>query len=227
MIDTAISGASLGYFLFAEMFLVLSLCFWSGSYESWASEGVGIESCSIKAKRFFHLNSSFNQFSVIICGFLGGYLSGVRHNVNAYWGALAVMGVLLILILSTSCLKTSGDSDMGKQKRTNLDIFWDGFRYSLKNSRIREIILISVGMQFLVQPLLHYWQPLLMDISPNLAVDGLGLAFAFFSGANPSYVNLFSIMGWVFICGFIFIKMFLSFQNGFVRNMVFSQRRIS
>ncbi|MBK7959984.1 MAG: hypothetical protein IPK04_01385 [Bdellovibrionales bacterium] len=107
-----------------------------------------------------------------------------------------------------------------------LQFFVHYSRYSLKNSRIREIILISVGMQFLVQPILHYWQPLLMDISPNLAGDGLGIAFAFFAGANPSYVNLFSIMGWVSICGFICIKMFFSFQNGFVRKMVFSQRRI-
>jgi len=170
-------------FLIGEFFLALSLCFWSGSYESWASIGTGIDQCANQTKNYFHLNMSVNQTAVVVLGFTGGYFAGVNNYQNAYWGAVSTMCLLLVLILMTPKTKNKPQVLPNGEKLNNLNIFKSAIQHSFENSKLRKILLISIALQFLAQPLLHYWQPLFLSVKTDLSAQGLGLIFSIYSAA--------------------------------------------
>lgn len=212
-----LSANHLAGFLIGELFLALSLCFWSGSYEAWASINTGIDQCANQTKSFFHLNMSINQTAVVILGFAGGYFSGVNNYHNAYWGAVIIMTVLLVLIFLTPKTESKSPHLSNNQtlenahvpKTNSLDIFKAAIQHSFYNSKLREILFISVALQFLAQPLLHYWQPLFLSIKPDLSGQGLGLIFSIYSGAivlasyifkkNNSISNGILVLAWIFL----------------------------
>lgn len=178
-------------FLVGEFFLALSLCFWSGSYEAWASTDTGIDQCADQTKSFFHLNMSINQTAIVILGFAGGYISGINNYQNAYWGALIIMTLLLVVIIFTPKIEKQSQrasNDLANNttqtpETSSMHIFKTAVQYSFNNSKLREILLISIALQFLAQPLLHYWQPLFLSIKTDLSGQGLGLIFSMYSGA--------------------------------------------
>ena len=175
-------GSVLLVYLLGEVFLALSLCFWSGSYEAWASSETEIEKSPESTRQFFHTNFSLNQMTVVIFGFIGGFVSGQNHFKNSYFGALTVMVLLLLIVLSTKETKLPVMNEIHEQ--TSISYFKVAMKYSMNDDRIRSIMTISILLQLLVQPLMHYWQPLFLSIKPELQGSSLGVIFALYSGAT-------------------------------------------
>lgn len=91
----------------------------------------------------------------------------------------------------------------------SMHIFKSAIQYSFKNTKLRKILLISVALQFLAQPLLHYWQPLFLSVKTDISGQDLGLIFSLYSGAivlasylirkNNNISNGLLLLVWIFL----------------------------
>lgn len=183
----------LGILIVGEAFLALSLCLWSGSYEAWALDISGVKNESIK--EFFHTNGSLNQFAVLVTGLLGGLLSGQGGlYLYAYIASLCSMIFLLLFLLSAP----NGTQHHPEKKPTQVNSVFSALVSDAKTSisvvaSTRALIgalVLMAAMQFSVQPMIHYWQPL---VSSVFGENGMifGFFFAVFCAGS-------SIVSWVF-----------------------------
>lgn len=172
-------GENLPTFLLAECLTALSLCFWSGAYEAFAIHAAGLEGDSRKMNSYFHLNSTINQIAVILFGFLGGAIGAV-HFEYAYAGALAMGLALFVVLLSMGRGDAPGEGGdarvplMHRIRNHSVTALKEG----LLNPRTAPLFLIGVLIQAAIQPLLHYWQPFLMELSAAWGAAELGRVFA-------------------------------------------------
>jgi len=183
----------LSVLVLGEAFLALSLCLWSGSYEAWALEVGEVKNGNIQ--EFFHTNGSLNQFAVLVCGLLGGFLAGEGgFYIHAYLAALlSLVFLFLFLLWMPDGSSRYGREEMSASASVVNSLLLDA-RTSISavgNSKVLlELTALAVAMQFAVQPMLHYWQPLVAGVFGESGMV-FGFFFAVFCGGS-------ALVSWIF-----------------------------
>ncbi len=182
-LTTYLMGHSFAEFIVGEILLALSLCCWSGAYESWAIEVSDLEGNEKAIKEFFHKNTGFNQTGIVVTGAAAGFIVGQSNQYQfAYWAGISSMIALIIALVLSKNDKVAGDVKLGfivsmkEQFQQTLAIFKNG-------AGLRNAVLGMVLMQFVVQPMFHYWQPLSMKLY-SLNANHLAYLFSFFCAGS-------------------------------------------
>jgi len=186
-------GAHIAVLIVGEALLALALCLWSGSYEAWALEVGKVRDEDIK--EFFHTNSSLNQFSVLTAGLLGGIIAGQEGLYRyAYLASFLSMAFLFAFLL----IAPRGGSNRQRRDKTTassviMSLVADAKTSISVVSSTRALVsamVLMVAAQFSVQPMLHYWQPLVSTVFGENGVV-FGIFFAAFCGGS-------AIVSWIF-----------------------------
>lgn len=174
--------------LAAEAFCALSLCLWSGAFEAWAVDESKLPNSHVE--KFFHINSSINQVTVVMTGLFAAYLVGAKFYENAYLAAIVSM-LLLVVVICFTPETTHVKADKFREKVSMTKLFTMALDQLQSNSEVRKATFMIVGLQFLVQPILHYWQPLLQKSAVWMDARMLNYAFAFFCASSAVVSYLF------------------------------------
>lgn len=166
-------GLNLYWFIFAEIFMALSLCFWSGCFEAFLIKSLEKEK-DPNFSKIFHLNSSLNSLAIMIFGFLGGILAKINIGIP-YIAAILIflLTIILLLIWGKGILEQSESIQLPLSPLSWPHILTSFF----KNKKLVYILMASISIQFLIQPLLHFWQPFIQEVNPSIGTDTLGLIF--------------------------------------------------
>lgn len=151
-------GDSLAAFIFAEILTALSLCFWSGAYEAFAIERGNLAEEHGLMDRFFHMNQGLNSLSSLTFGVIGGFAINVSANLPYLLGG----GFFLLALFLTLSIPFSADR-YGKSLRlidSLKEHIKNSFSLGFFNPALFPLFLITILVQFSIQPLLHLWQPL-------------------------------------------------------------------
>lgn len=181
-------------FAVAETFTALSLCFWSGAYESCAIDTAKLEHAEGSLNRFFHLNMSINSAAVMLFGLLGGYI-GLKGIDLPYLGAVAAYIIMLGLILTLPTeIGHEGHEALtytswfNKIKQHSKAAIKEGLLHPL----LLPFFLANIGIQFLIQPLLHYWQPMFQALDSSVTADQQGIIFSAYCGVSALFGFIYS-----------------------------------
>lgn len=139
-------------FLLSETFLALSLSTWPVAFSAYSMrilEGYNTEGL---VEKFFHFGDAISNLFVLICGSLGGLL----YAFNKY----IPYGCFLIFYLLAATFTLIYFKDFGVIKLEKKE----PIKYVISNIKEIASILpfasILFLVQFFMQPLFHYWQPL-------------------------------------------------------------------
>ena len=164
-------------FALAEILTALALCFWSGAFESSAIDMMKEEKDECSVSQFFHLNNAFNSLAVMTFGLLGGYLGSKGLNFP-YLGAivcyLVMFGIMSTLPKETHIELLKGETWTTKMRHHLKAAFKEG----LLHPALLPFFLVNIAIQFLIQPLLHYWQPFFQTIDGSISSSDQGLIFS-------------------------------------------------
>ncbi|MBI3534552.1 MAG: MFS transporter [Deltaproteobacteria bacterium] len=175
------SGGHFAFFIAGEILTAIGLCFWSGAYEAFAIDRVRLESEPGLLDRFFHLNQAINSAAVLFFGGLGGYIGGVKLNFP-YIAAIIVFIILAVLLYQT---------DRDYPRKPIAAIAPSTSKSNKLWSKLLPYFLANVGIQLLIQPMLHYWQPYFQTFGNQIGPKELGWIFS-------SYCGLSIIFGMVY-----------------------------
>lgn len=185
-------GSSLASFIAAESLTAMSLCFWSGAYEAFAIDKGKLNDSTLD--EFFHKNSTINSLLVLIFGMLGGWLGSIGLQ-WPYLGAILAFIILIITLFQFETEKslyqittTNNKSwfqesllSLKHQFKVQLNII---FSKDIVSKGLFGFVIMQILVQFLVQPILHYWQPFFTSINTNVSSIELGYIFATYCGAS-------------------------------------------
>lgn len=172
-----IISSSFYFFMLAEVFTALSLCFWSGAYEAFC-----IDSCDLKGGeiyQFFSIGGVVGGFFVLLAGLLGAV-------VGDYGLAIPYVLGIASFVAATALIKSAHRqttdvrvplttiSQMAEQFNKH---FHSAFQEGIMQSQLIPLFLVGIASQFLIQPILHYWQPLFQKVDITLASHDTGLVF--------------------------------------------------
>lgn len=181
-------GSGWLWFLIAEICTALSLCFWGGAFEAYAIDAGSLSETPGLLDRFFHLSQTLNSLSVMLFGLIGGFLAANNFR-TPYLGAIgSFLGCLVMLLFILP-------KDLPHSRaRTNLKISeWKKILFSTLRTAVHEgilhpslfpIFLAGICLQFSIQPILHYWQPLFSGIDPHLRPSTFGTIFTAYAGVT-------------------------------------------
>jgi MFS family permease len=178
-------GQSLAVFVVAEILTALALCFWSGAYESYSIDTGSLESDKRQLNSFFHKNQSLNSLVVAICGLVGGLL-------GQFWLGLPYLTAAIFAVLAIALLLFFLPAEEKKERHTTSKTvrgFFTLIGFHLKQSlkqgildpRCLPIFFAAVLLQFVLQPILHFWQPLIASFSLQHASITAGNIFFIYS----------------------------------------------
>jgi hypothetical protein len=130
----------------------------------------------------------------MITGYIGGILAIFSQNIPY----IAAISTFLLAFVILSC---SSPSFKFKGEFFNLRTFCFEVRKHIRqtlvivmsDSRMRELIIIGVILQFLIQPLLHYWQAFFLEsenLLPKTGTSLLGTIFFLYVGISAIASNL-------------------------------------
>lgn len=185
-------GSGLTSFIAAESLTALSLCFWSGAYEAFAIDKGSLKGPNLD--EFFHKNSTINSTLVLIFGLLGGWL-GSKGLQWPYLGAILSFLILIITLFHIESDKFLSQVTPNNNKswlKESLESIKFQCKEHLKIILSKDIItkgllgfvLAQILVQFLVQPILHYWQPFFTSLNSNISSTELGYIFAIYCGTS-------------------------------------------
>jgi MFS family permease len=152
-------GNSFPYFAAAEVFLALCLCLWSGAFEAYALESSTEPMAEAEVHKFFHSNSGFNSIGTIAGGALGAFIS-------SYAGFLpfAICAFAMIVLLFTLLFTFPNDN---KHQSLTASKLLQAAKHTIRPDTLKNIFskkhlplyaILAAG-QFVVQPVIYYWQP--------------------------------------------------------------------
>ena len=174
-------------FVFGEVGLALALSFWSGAYESFAIDQMELKEREID--QFFHTNGTINRFSVMLFGFFGGLIASYSNELS-YWAALVIF-VLAFTHLKLRLHETQVEHQIAARKGLKESCL-EAVKILNQKKELRPYIILTIALQFLLVPMLHYWQPLFESMAgPAKGGSLLGLVFM-------SYVATTACVGMVF-----------------------------
>jgi|GEM_PF-2981743 len=184
-------ASSLIWYFAAEAFCALSLCFWSGAFESCAIDYSKLEKEESALNRFFHLNMAINNSSVLLLGFVGGWIGSMGINLP-YIGAVFCYILMLYLLITLP-------------KEVNLEytahVSWilnirrhivAAFKEGILHPALLPFFVANIGIQFLIQPLLHYWQPFFKTLDPAITSTTHGMIFSLYCGLSAIFAFTYS-----------------------------------
>lgn len=166
-----ILGESFIIFTLAEILTAMALCFWSGAFEALSIQNIEHSDKRPDLSRFFHLNHSINQGAVLLCGLLGGFLAATDLRLPYIMGVLFFFIAIFLLFRIPEYINSS--SRVAKNTK-------------LSHHNLMKYYFMFIGVQFLIQPLLHYWQPFFTEThSTNTKL--LGTIFFLYSATTSVF----------------------------------------
>jgi hypothetical protein len=184
-------------FLISEIFLALSLSIWPVALSAYAMRVLGNYKIDGLVEKFFHFGDATSNLFIVICGSLGGLL--YVFNKCIPYGCFLVF-YLFAAFFTLLHLKDIGVVNVGKKEKIDFFI-----------SNIKEIIsilpfaFILFLVQFFMQPLFHYWQPLFAEkflvSSENMSIVfvGYSLAMSIISWGYSQMTHLSTLRSNLFI----------------------------
>ena len=139
-------------FLISEIFLALSISIWPiarSAYamrilESYKTEGI--------VEKFFHLEDAVSNLFIVMCGSLGGLLYAFNKFIPY---SCFLLFYLAVILCSLIFLRDLGSAKT--ERKMNLKLLIS----NVKEIRsVLPFVTILFLVQFFMQPLFHYWQPL-------------------------------------------------------------------
>lgn len=175
-------GSNFFAFTIAEILTALSLCFWSGAYEAYAIEVVELDKTDGLMDKYFHTNQSLNSAAVLAFGALGGLMAEKANNLP-YFGGTVILFLGLIMLLTLPVEKHLNDNLNNKKVP-----FWIHVKSSLEHGvfskNLLPFMLMSIAIQFSIQPLLHLWQPYFAELRGISETTFNSLVFTFYCIMN-------------------------------------------
>lgn len=173
-------GADLPQFIVAEILTALSLCFWSGAFESFAIDRAKLKREDSSLDRFFHLDYSLKQGGVMVFGALGGLIGAWNFGGAYYLASTAMLFAFLVLLVierrQTQNFLLTREA-LRQIRGKSVQHIKASFKAGLANRRILPFTIVLMLMQAVIQPLLHFWQILLLK-SPGVGPKELGFVFS-------------------------------------------------
>lgn len=174
-------GASISLFLVAEIFAALAICFWSGAYEAFALDQLRKNSdTSAAIEHFFHMNNSVTTGGVVLAGLLSSLIA--MFSLDAVYLVAALTMAVLAGVLVV--IPTRRADARHATERPHWSEIIKTLRRDLLTRSLLPFIAGVILIQFFMQPLLHYWQPLFTKVTPAVSSKNMGLVFSAYCAAQ-------------------------------------------
>lgn len=162
--------------MLAEFVLAISLCLCPAAFADYTMAFLN-QHPELLVEKVFHRNEMYTNIANIFCGALGGYFYSFGHTFP-YGAGILVQGAGLCL-----AYKMITKNSQAEKKIQNTANFVKSSLKSLKLSHVGIImpIFLLFIIQFTIQPLYHYWQPLFYEINSQISGEMLGLLFMSYS----------------------------------------------
>jgi MFS family permease len=186
-------GAGFNAFIVAEILTALSLCLWSGAFEAFAIDEAKLEETPGKIDKFFHLNQSIDSSAVLVCGLLGGLLGhlGLASPYLAAIFSYVVMFLMIWQIPETS--KSQAITEKATSRFSNiLKHLTNTVTQGLLHPALMPFFIANILIQFVMQPLLHYWQPYFQTVNPSMTTEQQGIVFAAYCGTSAFFGAIYA-----------------------------------
>lgn len=182
-------GESIITFGIGEIFNALCLCFWSGAYEAFAIQKAKLQDDSEKMSKFFHLNSSFNSLAMIIGGTAGAFIGDIDTTYAFILTIISMVMIIISLSFSKDQIHLKAKHNIKELKYKLVKNLKQSIHYGLYEKKTRIYFAIVALLQFLMIPVIFYWQPFFQTITTSETSD-LGIVH-------------FSFNTTIFIVGFL------------------------
>ncbi len=210
-------------YIVAEILTALGLCFWSGAFEAYSIESCRLTESKGAIDQFFHVNKSINSLSVLTCGGVGGWI-GSQNLSWPYLAAAVTLSIAALMLTYMSSTHVTIHEHRKVRFFQEIACQWIKLKnISIKNPMLRPFFIISIGIQFIIQPILHFWQPFFYSLSYTLKPQDLGFIFSAYCGSvflisfafsrfsrksrlghtasgliiYTAFTSLFFVMGWI------------------------------
>lgn len=153
-------------FLLAEVFLALSISIWPVALSAYSMQLLEKYKTEGLTEKFFHLGDSISNIFILSCGALGGFF--YSYNKFLPYSFFIIFYVLSILFTLFLLMDFNRETKIKQSvfKPINLNLVKQIFPFA--------IILFFI--QFFMQPLFHYWQPLFQEM---FSIESKDLSFVF------------------------------------------------
>ncbi|WP_437550371.1 MFS transporter [Sorangium sp. So ce367] len=200
------------WFCVAECLTALSLCFWSGCYEAYAIDSSGLASSPQHLDRFFYLNQTCNSVAVMAFGFAGGLIAA-RGVGLPYLGAALTFGAAMAWLVFALPRDVQGSRVAAEHTPLRVHLR-NAFADGILRPAVLPLFLASLLVQLVIQPILHYWQPLFQELDPSVETTALGTTFIAYAGASAVFGSVYAAIAkraWVRSASFM-LTLFMSFS---------------
>lgn len=170
-------------FIVAEILLALCLCFWSGAFEAFALGSTQKQMSEGEVHKFFHSNSGFNSLGTIIGGALGAVISSYAGFLPFAICAGAMVGLLLALLVAFPNDNKLQALTVGELIEVTRGTVKPETLKSLFSRKHLPLYAILAAAQFVVQPVIYYWQPWFKPWTEGTQQWKLGVIFTAIQGA--------------------------------------------
>ncbi|MBY0529792.1 MAG: hypothetical protein K2P51_06335 [Rhabdochlamydiaceae bacterium] len=212
---------TLSAFIIAEIFFALSLSIWPAAFSSYSMQVLAKYEIEGLTEKFFHLGDSISNLFVLICGFVGGAMF-------SYWNQAPYLCFLAAYLLGIGTLLFHTESlNISCPKKNPI---WKNFLDFHHLKSLLPLLTVLFLTQFLLQPLIHYWQPhfsekfTLKPHDPSLIFICYSLGMSRASWCFSKIMNrpLFRSKILVGLLGLVsgFFYFFLSQTEGFVSSII-------
>ncbi len=170
-------------FVAAEILLALALSFWSGAYDAYAIDSLGIGKNKEKLNKFYHQNSSMVSAAIIVTTLFGSVLAEA-NLAWTYWCSIATFFLLVIWVLMS--FKNDILNHPQSHSAPRILEFARSAGTALKTLTQKHLIILTIAMiisESVLMPLIFYWQPWFLKYSGGHQGIGLGFVFIVFQVA--------------------------------------------
>lgn len=241
----ALAGFGLFYFgdhysefLLAEALTAMSLCFWSGAYEALCIDECHLNENHDLMHRFGHVGSAYASLAVMLAGLLGGLVAGASYRLSYLLCIASFVILTLILVFfvkETRLRKNKNELWLHYKNFLNLKKL-KGIQHFFMTHRPRILgiifcTLLMIALQYMMQPILHYWQPFFQQLSQHDQGLSFGAIFFVMSASNSFFSYIYGHFlpkessynsFWLFVVLFLFslAYFFLTSALGFSEAVV-------
>lgn len=183
---------SFHFYLIAEVFTALSLCFWSGAYEAFCIDSCGLKGGEIY--QFFSMNSAIGGVFVLFSGFLGAIAGDYGLTIPYILGIISfIFTVVLIIYIRNHVEDIKVPLRTVPQIITQFNMhFTSAFKEGIMQPSLVPFFVIGIVSQFLIQPILHYWQPLFQSTDTSFSAHDTGVVFFSYCLASMVFNYVYS-----------------------------------
>lgn len=169
-------------FLAAEILLALALSCWSGAYEAYAIDTLGIGKSKEMLNKFFHTNSSLVSASIILTSLVGSAMSEINLGWPYLLSAIAFVGLGIWIAWA---FKGDFRSKHGYTTPRLVEFArsaGSAFK-TLTSGKLLTLTVAFVFCELVLMPLIFYWQPWFLKYTSSHGGISLGFVFIAFQVA--------------------------------------------